>query len=285
MGPADLFEQELLDFTFSLATCSDQWIGAVRVQQRDAALAEAVHLTLRNQSLVKFLPARLLDYLTICFPDADRPRSPNSCFDTTRIGVVRLASAPASHPVFATVQEPFAGTRLAFGGPRSLQTAPKGRGRKARLAARGQRARAPEPDLSARILASIPAPVPVPAALVPDPDVAPAATVPSPVPPRVPSRVPSFSPSSGPSFSPLSSSPLESPLKFPSLVPPLVPSGVPSPVPSFSPSSGPSSSPSSSPLSSSPLESPLKVPSLVPPLVPSSPSSSLLWSPLSSSLL
>ncbi|XP_010783996.1 cyclin-dependent kinase inhibitor 1C-like, partial [Notothenia coriiceps] len=180
MGPADPLEQEILDFSFSLAHCSDLWRGASRVQQREVAQAEARRITIKKPALVKFLPAWFLDYLTVCFPDPDRPRSPNSLFDTTRIGVVRLESAPASSPVFALVQEPFDGTRLAFGGPRSLQTAPKGRSRKARLAAQAQRAIVPEPVQPPA--AMVTEPVQPPAALVTEPVQPPAAMVLAPEP-------------------------------------------------------------------------------------------------------
>ncbi|KAK5907402.1 hypothetical protein CesoFtcFv8_005255 [Champsocephalus esox] len=194
MGPAHPSELELLNFSFFLANCSDRWKKAPGVQQREAVLSEARQMAREKPGLVKFLPGWISKILPLCDSRPASPRhasslAPNSQPGTISLGGFRLKSTHASAPVPAPGQESYSGTRLAYGGPQSIQAAAKRRSRKARLAARAPAAMAPcsstGPHSHGSVLQYQPTqpwirvPVPCPAAMVPATEPAHTAIVPA----------------------------------------------------------------------------------------------------------
>ena len=110
--------------TYSLAFCYGKWRGASSVEQRGAALAEALQKATEKPGLLKFLPGWIMDFLQTC---DSRPASPR-----------HASLLPATVPIKAPFEDPFVESRLAFEGPLSLRKASRqhGRRRKARIPAR-----------------------------------------------------------------------------------------------------------------------------------------------------
>ncbi|XP_071061613.1 uncharacterized protein [Pseudochaenichthys georgianus] len=189
MDPADdPFEVELYSFTYLLAHSYGEWRGATSAEQKRAALAEAYQRATEKPGLVKFLPGWMMDFLQTCVsrpasprpasprpasprpasprPASPRPASPRPASPrpaSPRPASPRPASPlPATVPNIASFENAFDGSRLAFGGPRSLQKAPKRR--RSRLPARAPAAMFPAPAPAPATM--VQAPVPAHTAMV-----------------------------------------------------------------------------------------------------------------------